>query len=1114
LKRFLWLVFLLASFAGASARPRPIALAPVPQHSGPRLAALRASVSPPASDDTVYFGGTRWAPDSMRWEALRDSVWTFDTGVGSFLKESGHTYPGVDPYKPDGYHGGMEGWLGIDNTYRGNTIYLTPAWFRRLAASDPRWRGFPCVGSQAGLQGTYSFWAGALPVEAESLCYVAGQGYGNSWDICIQHGFAYPGGAVTLGFKYKNDTEDGFDYTHVYVDTSGAGDNVEVTSYTGTVGGTESRTLTPGIELPFVPKPIVIKFCVVSDAAYSDQDGFNLTACGAFAVDNITLRGAITHTADFETSDNGWTLSSPIAGLGGDWSNLAYVGDLPPIPEPLGSQCAIRDSVLVFFDPATGTHPNHQDNIAISPWIDLERYGMEGRDAYFVDLNGYFYLPLHNYVFVQVNAQWFPDTCSTTGKERISNWTNNGFVYYFGSTPTCNPANQSTRVSFTNVIPPKIREARIAVGVLDYCLFYFNCSGGSNTTPWFDNLRFATHRFSTIQHVIDLASPGDTVMVPPGSYFLPGDVNLNFHGKNIILKSVAGPATTLIDGRGTYRGLVCDQGEDSTAAVIGFTFTNCAAPYDSLGVQQNGGAIYLGSGVSMRFEDCVFTHATASSGGGMFAAHGARPELTRCSFIDNTSVLAGGGGARLGSARLLGCRFEGNQGGGAYSDFGPITARHCVFLGNASLGAAFYGNAAVEACTFTNNHGRGLVLADSGTVVGCQFVDNLGTGLTFSRLSQFSCYSSVQVKNCTISGNQSQFGGGGVDGCGGDIDSCLISGNQSASGAGGMSLTGTRCRRSTIENNTGQDGGGISMVGGVLDSCIIRGNTAGHAGGGVLGSLNNGFGPANPVDIRDCIVTGNKAGLLGGGLSLDQTAVNAPIRLWGATVSGNHAKLGGGIEVGGAVQAHRCVVWGNLADSLGSEVYLGQETFQPDTSSLVTFTCSALDSFGVAGNGRAVYDGLQVFSDPFFCGPGRPQDAPTTNGVYTVAFDSPCLPGKSPCDSLIGALGEGCDVVSVVPGPEPEEPPLLKSPGIRVGPNPFAGALTIDYLASIGAAPRLDIFSVDGRRVTSFQPQSKSGSIIWDGRDASGKRVSPGIYFIRFTAGDLRVVHRVVRISG
>ena len=38
-----------------------------------------------ANSGTTFFGGTYWAADSMRWEALPDSVWTFDTGVGSAI---------------------------------------------------------------------------------------------------------------------------------------------------------------------------------------------------------------------------------------------------------------------------------------------------------------------------------------------------------------------------------------------------------------------------------------------------------------------------------------------------------------------------------------------------------------------------------------------------------------------------------------------------------------------------------------------------------------------------------------------------------------------------------------------------------------------------------------------------------------------------------------------------------------------------------------------------------------------------------------------------------------------------------------------------------------------
>ncbi|HYV50830.1 MAG TPA: hypothetical protein VE910_02915, partial [Dongiaceae bacterium] len=262
---------------------------------------------------TVFYGGTFWAADSARWEAFQNQNWTFDTGVGSSIS-SGPSY--VNPFKVAGLHKQMNGWVGFDNSFSRIT------YFRRLASTDARFGATKCTGAAAGLGGTFSYWAGVFPAEAAALCYGAGQGYGNAWSVCIQRSFNYPGGAVTLNFLYKNDTEDGFDYTYVYVDTSGAGDNVEVVSYTGQLSGTASLPLQPGIELPSVPKPIKIKFCVVSDVAWSDEDGLNPTACGAFAVDNISITGAITHSADFEANDGGWVLAPPVEGLGGEWSNL------------------------------------------------------------------------------------------------------------------------------------------------------------------------------------------------------------------------------------------------------------------------------------------------------------------------------------------------------------------------------------------------------------------------------------------------------------------------------------------------------------------------------------------------------------------------------------------------------------------------------------------------------------------------------------------------------------------------------------------------------------------------------------------------------------------------
>lgn len=294
------------------------------------------------------------------------------------------------------------------------------------------------------------------------------------------------------------------------------------------------------------------------------------------------------------------------------------------------------------------------------------------------------------------------------------------------------------------------------------------------------------------------------------------------------------------------------------------------------------------------------------------------------------------------------------------------------------------------------------------------------------------------------------------------------------------------------------------MIGTDLESCIVRGNTSAYGGGGVFAAFNNGFGPVNPVIIRDCVITGNTA-VVGGGVFLDHARYDIPMVVSGTTVGGNSADRGGAVYLDGICEANRSIFWGNSADSLGPVVLLA------DSSSVVTFTCSALDSIPVSGPGDAHYDGPQIFQDPKFCLPQPASNAPTTLGDYTLASSSPCLPLASPCDSLVGALGEGCQVVAVLPGPE--EPPALKAFGIRAAPNPFDHSLDIHYLSPSGGDSRLEIYSVGGRLVSAWSLQSGSGVVKWDGRDSIGKPVASGIYLVRYLAGDLHAVHRVVRIT-
>ena len=147
-----------------------------------------------------------------------------------------------------------------------------------------------------------------------------------------------------------------------------------------------------------------------------------------------------------------------------------------------------------------------------------------------------------------------------------------------------------------------------------------------------------------------------------------------------------------------------------------------------------------------------------------------------------------------------------------------------------------------------------------------------------------------------------------------------------------------------------------------------------------------------------------------------------------------------------------------------------------------------MDSAGIAGSGAVTYTGPQVFTSPVFCGPVSCANAPTTDGDYHLAANSPCLPGTSPCDSLIGALGQGCATVGV-PG---EKPPVITRPLLAVFPNPFTGSLRIQYAVPGMEPPRLNIYTIAGRRVRELEPPATSGVVTWDGKNSTASSFPRG----------------------
>ncbi|MEO0162314.1 MAG: T9SS type A sorting domain-containing protein [candidate division WOR-3 bacterium] len=83
-------------------------------------------------------------------------------------------------------------------------------------------------------------------------------------------------------------------------------------------------------------------------------------------------------------------------------------------------------------------------------------------------------------------------------------------------------------------------------------------------------------------------------------------------------------------------------------------------------------------------------------------------------------------------------------------------------------------------------------------------------------------------------------------------------------------------------------------------------------------------------------------------------------------------------------------------------------------------------------------------------------------------------------------------------GPMAQESHTLNNPGLAIFPNPFRDKLNIRYTISDvgqGFSLAIKIYDVTGRLIKQYNNPSER--IIWNGRDEYGRKVAPGVYFLR-----------------
>lgn len=86
----------------------------------------------------------------------------------------------------------------------------------------------------------------------------------------------------------------------------------------------------------------------------------------------------------------------------------------------------------------------------------------------------------------------------------------------------------------------------------------------------------------------------------------------------------------------------------------------------------------------------------------------------------------------------------------------------------------------------------------------------------------------------------------------------------------------------------------------------------------------------------------------------------------------------------------------------------------------------------------------------------------------------------------------------------------------RPAPDPSRGPLTFGFSLPAAGEARLELFDANGRRVREWRTGRLAAgrhAVVWDGRDAAGRRLDAGVYYARLqAAGDTRT-RRMTRIE-
>ena len=287
-------------------------------------------------------------------------------------------------------------------------------------------------------------------------------------------------------------------------------------------------------------------------------------------------------------------------------------------------------------------------------------------------------------------------------------------------------------------------------------------------------------------------------------------------------------------------------------------------------------------------------------------------------------------------------------------------------------------------------------------MTGCRISGNSGSAACVEASN-----ANIEVYDTEFRDNSSGGDGGAVylSNCQSLFTGAAFEGNLSLIGAG-MSVAGGQA---TIEgsvflqNECGLWGGAlraVSLTAFSVADCEFVENVS-HTSGGAV-DIRGQYGPSEVVYIGTSVFVSNQSDY-GGSAIHCQNSVE--LTLESCTVDGNALTIEGDgasvvCAINSSINVSQCIITNGLG---------GYGVWATNSES-ATIQCSDVwgnqlgELYGDLAGQLAVEGNFS--SDPLYC--------PTPSGLaYTLREDSPCLGQNNSCGVLIGALGVGCDSVSV-----------------------------------------------------------------------------------------------------